>query len=383
MLSKLRIAYGDDDDIDLGIPQLEALLRSALGSSDHSTANAGSTTYPSTGRRMKLQRPVIELTSTSPGAGKTHLLYLLASHAVTTSTSGREHKATVVIDADNRFDVERLATVLRQQIRHAHRAALQHTHTEPRHENAAGNDVSDPPARPIDDTTDETQVEELVQLSLRHIHIFRPQSLGALVATLAELETYLFGPQSHLSGDRHVSAVLLDSASTFYWQHRADEDALRARRAEGLQDAQQTTERPLYSRLLQALRELQLRLDCSVVYTSLSSSMVRENISSVSRSFESAGRSGLRPFLPPSWSGYPTVQLQLQRARVAKFALGMGAREAWTDRDMRWEAVRAGQFTASITDSRGSQRKVFDFAVDSEGIRIEDGGHRQPDPGRS
>lgn len=321
----------------------------------------------------KVSKPIIELTSTSTGAGKTHLCYLLSVLAVLPALEYagelRGRKGTVVvIDTDDRFDVERLDAVMREHIRNVPKPPP--SRTDP---------ASSPSADPVDKdkqddyTLTDEQLDELVQQTLRHLHIFQPQSLQALVATLNHLETYLTNISAHCSADRQLDTIVLDSASSFYWQHRAEEDNLRLRRIEGTYDGSGSVEPPLYTQLLRALRKAQQRFNCNVVYTSQSNPPFKDNTGSAGRSFDSSTvRTNLRPLLPPSWFAYPTFRLLLQRTRVARFAVGMGAEDAWKDRDTRWEAVKGGRYSACTIDTNGVERKVFDFDINANGISIED-----------
>ncbi|KAK4960713.1 hypothetical protein LTR66_012921, partial [Elasticomyces elasticus] len=147
--------------------------------------------------------PIIELTSPSPGGGKTHLLYYLITTLVLPKTwpgialhgSGA---AVVVLDTDSRFDIPRLAQIMKQHIS----TLASKTTTAP----------------------STVELEALLMDSLQHVHIFRPDSMASLLTTLDTLPAYLLAsattdtstantttPPPHSSAQRRLGALILDS----------------------------------------------------------------------------------------------------------------------------------------------------------------------------
>lgn len=108
----------------------------------------------------------------------------------------------VVLDTESRFSVPRIVQILRYYI---HSRTLNNKNES---------------NQPIPSTTD---IEATILTALTHIHIFRPQSLASLTATLHTLPTYLLtSPSAAHSFQKHVGALILDSASSFFWQEKAD-----------------------------------------------------------------------------------------------------------------------------------------------------------------
>src|SRR4030095_12875097 len=74
---------------------------------------------------------------------------------------------------------------------------------------------------------EDLQLHSMLHECLRHVHVFRPQSSQALLATIQSLETYLLDGSDHISGLRPLRAIVLDSATAFYWQDRREAEILR------------------------------------------------------------------------------------------------------------------------------------------------------------
>ncbi|KAK5001318.1 hypothetical protein LTR28_012803, partial [Elasticomyces elasticus] len=151
------------------VPALDHLLNPTAFSDDAQSHDAGTQNFPAQQRHDRpappethppLSKPedppIIELTSPSPGGGKTHLLYYLITtlvlpqtwHGIALHGSGA---AVVVLDTDSRFDVPRLAQIMKQHI-----STL----------------TSKTTAAPS------TVELELLMDSLQHVHVFRPDSMG-------------------------------------------------------------------------------------------------------------------------------------------------------------------------------------------------------------
>lgn len=305
------------------------------------------------------QRPVIEFTSISPGAGKTQFLY----YAIALSILPRQYQgynlngrntAVVVIDADDRFEVTRLAEVMASYI------TLQQKAT-PRTANAEETNM-----------TIDVETDDLVAHALQHVHIFRPQSLSSLVATFNSLDAYLFDLRAHQSSQRPLGAIILDGASAFFWQHRAEEDAARLKDAE--QSGTSTTAdgkyptTPAYSHLLAALKRALTTFDCPVIYTSQSTVFAGQERGTSNE--RTSSRTHLRPLLPPNWTSFPTVRLLFERAKTVQFAPGMSAEEAWAERELRQEVVDRGIFVAKVVG--GDRSAKFEFAVRRDGVFMPD-----------
>ncbi|KAF2092233.1 hypothetical protein K490DRAFT_61674 [Saccharata proteae CBS 121410] len=299
--------------------------------------------------------PVVELTSISPGAGKTHLLYLITAIAILPALySGIElqgkHSAAVVYDTDGRFDVARLAQIMKHYIITC--AKQQHQHLADQ---------------------DDAHIANLLHSSLTHLHILRPQSQSALLASLATLPAYLFNARAHHSTHRPLHALILDSASAFYWPVKAAEETSRlaqpqdqngTENEEKLHPASSSpTASESYATLSRTLRKLQRQLSCTVIVTSTSMPYTHPNTSATLLPT-------LRPLLPPSWTLFPTLRLAVARAAVPPFAPGMSVEDAGRERRDRQGVVQRGVFGAWV-DGWGAD--LWSGRV-REGLRRVEGG---------
>ncbi|KAK5291066.1 hypothetical protein LTR16_002367 [Cryomyces antarcticus] len=291
-----------------------------------------------TARKSVARHPIVEITSPGPGHGKTHLLYYIAAIAVLPQTWNGEkvdgkNGAAVVLDTEERFDVHRLVQVMKHYIQ-VHIAPL---------------------------NSDSADIEALVAAALQHIHIFRPQSLDSLIATVDSLASYLFDSSAHFSSRRQITAILLDSASAFFWQDRQEQETARllgiterSSNSSGTRTANTKSQQ-----LLRSFRTAQHVLGgCPLVATvwNLSPSSARNP----------------KPQLPPPWSGSScTLRLVLERRPVAKFAANMSIEEAAKDRARRQQAVEEAGFEAWI-ERPGYEdwNEGFRYSITEEGFTI-------------
>ncbi|KAH0562396.1 hypothetical protein GP486_002919, partial [Trichoglossum hirsutum] len=217
ILHSLRILCGSRQRSQLHIPALDRLLNVFIQPfpipRQPAAAAAEQVLHPSkqfnpTGAssyQAKVVPAVVEITSTSPYCGKTHLLYYITAIAVLPSKvndvflNGKEG-AVVVLDTDARFDVLRLRQVMKHFIktRHSEASALSEY--------------------------DEDGLEGVIRHALLHVHIYHPQSSASLAATIEAIPPYLLcgTGKKHFSSGRALEAVLLDSVSAFVYQDRAD-----------------------------------------------------------------------------------------------------------------------------------------------------------------
>lgn len=214
-----------------------------------------SPTDPISALRVDEVNPVVEVSSFSSGAGKTQLLYYLTAVAILPAhyngvQLGGRNAAIVFIDADGRFDADRLHAVAKGIIQ---RKLDAHLRSE----------------------TAESGVESLLLSALHHVHVFRPQSSLSLLATLKYLDAYLLDLNCHFSSSRPLHAILLDSANAFFWQDKLRDEVARIEEI-GRSSAEIEREREqnrsfqlgvLYAALVEELRRLQRRFGCAIFYT--------------------------------------------------------------------------------------------------------------------
>lgn len=311
--------------------------------------------------RIKSTDPVVEISSTSSGAGKTQTLYYLAAVAILPSEfngaklNGRE-SAVVFIDSDGRFDAERLLTVAR---------GIVHKKLKSQHERAVS-----PSASATEGVLEYSQedLDALLVASLQHVHVFRPQSSVALLSTLQSLDTYLLDLARHFSSSRPLHAIIIDSASAFFWQDKLHDEVARTEDIGRPYDEIECERRKkksfylfdMYADLVTELKRLQRRFSCAVVYTTIAWSG-RSTPGQLSTPRPSgpfalfdpsdipASRApSFRSSLPGPWGVFPTIRLVVQRDMVRPFPPTMTAIEAQRQAPRRQEVVLKGRFVGWV-----------------------------------
>lgn len=300
--------------------------------------------------RHKRPSPVVEISSSLSGAGKTQLLYYMTARAILPRTYGGIsigglEAAVVWMDTDDRFDVHRLRNVARELLRQARESADE--------------EVVDKVTEPFSDA----QLTELLTSCLQHVHVFRPQSSIALLATLCTLDKYLYDLSRHHSASRPLHMLVIDSVTAFLWQDKLRDELARTEeigrsRAEIDQQraSKQTFHLPdLYAELVHELKRLQSRFGCGVIFTTTVSSgrPPASNNSGQSGPSDPYGRPpsktpSLRPALPAPWGTFPVLRLVVHRDTVRPFPPAMSAHDARRDASMRQSVVRQGKFSAWV-----------------------------------
>jgi hypothetical protein len=231
--------------------------------------------------------------------------------------------AVILLDTEGRFSISRLVEIMQGYIT-----------------------TKDPEA---------VKTSELINKSLQHLHIFQPQTMESTLATLSSLHSYI-SKQAQASAQRPLHSIIVDSASTFYWQSRADADtvqlSLLEQNATGLSPALPNP----YNLLVQSLRELSRTFSCAIVATTYAFSFTTKE----------AGMPVLRT-LPAPWTTFPTVKLLLTREPVRKFARGMSVEEALKEQAGRQQVVERARFRAILV---GSSDVLF-FVVQKNGVVVE------------
>lgn len=332
--------------------------------------------------RSKRPDPVIEISSSFSGAGKTQLLYYLVAHAILPKALGDipvqgQDGAVVFIDTDDRFDPERLRAIAREIMR----KSCQPLDPEDRQKNSSL----------LDD-----DIESLILSALKHVHLFRPESSSALLTTLVSMDRYLHDISGHHSASRPLQMIAIDSATAFIWLDRLRDEISRT---EDIGRPQMEVERDrdlkrsfhlsdIYADLANNLKRLQNHFGSTVVFTS-----TVPEIRPVRATPEHAGPPGpfeqspsrtpsLRPPLPAPWGTYPILRLIVQRDTVRSFPVSMSAHDARKEASMRQSIVQQGKFSAwvnawgqeewprrvldGITYTGGS----FSFYVNASGVDI-------------
>ncbi len=229
-------------------------------------------------------------------------------------------------------------------------------------------------------------LDAMLTAALHHVHVFRPQSSASLLATVEGLPNYLFSSTAHISQNRCLQALLLDSASAFFWQDRmADDQPEESATADGgKQHPERKTFVQTWQLLVRALRSVQATFHCTIVATNwgLFSTAPQQQQQYTSQVINPS----IRPHLPAVWTSFCTLRIVVQRDKVKQFASGMTLSEAAMENDRRLEAVQQAGFSGWIDEweSEGWSAEIRDrlravkgrgsfwFWVRDEGVGIEE-----------
>ncbi|OJD21441.1 hypothetical protein ACJ73_07218 [Blastomyces percursus] len=357
-------------------------------------------------------QPVLEITSPSSADGKTHLLYYITALAVLPRTyknialRGRS-SAIVFLDTDCRFDAARLREVARGIVLES---AVEQGISLP----GAGNNYGIGGK----EGDDAEMMNAMIHAALSHVHVFRPQSSESLLATIQSIESYLLrgmgttygeGEHKHASHSRPLHAILLDSASAFYWQDRREMEVLsipgvreeRARRARDQNENQKdndtdtnttantpTAQSQLPHQIIHALRSLQHTFSCPLVFTTWA--LLRATPSThhhnntphaphaqttTSTPLYASLRPSFRPHLPRPWPSFPTCRVIVQREVVRPFAPYLTMEDIKREARERQEVVRKGRVVGWVDgngfswdrERNAMAERLFGFSLTGEG----------------
>ncbi|KAJ5668615.1 uncharacterized protein N7477_007185 [Penicillium maclennaniae] len=313
------------------------------------TGELGSNVLFTHSNRSKRLSPVVEIASSLSASGKSQLLYYLIALAILPrsfgeSSVGGHEAAVVLIDADDRFDAEVLQIVARGIFREA----------------KGSKDLSDSNGANEAQALPDDELETVISSALQHVHVFRPQSSSALLATLCGLNAYLFDLSRHHSASRPLQMIAIDSVTAFFWQDRLRDEVARTEeigrlRAEIDQEREQKQSfylSDLYSQIVTELKRLQGQFGCTVVYTATVSGgrpTVKSSHSAPGPYDRCPSRTpSLRPALPAPWGIFPTLRLVVHRDLVRSFPPAISAHDARQDAPKRQDVLRQGKFSAWV-----------------------------------
>lgn len=279
--------------------------------------------------------PILEISSSLSSSGKSQLLYYLTARAILPQCCGLmrvggQDAAVVFIDTDHRFDADRLRVVARSFIQQEQRKNCLDAGVQP----------------------DNKDMEALLVSSLQHVHVFRPQSSSALLATLQSLYSYLLDLSQHQSSSRPLQMIVIDSVTAFIWQDRLRDEVARTEEiGRSQEDIDYAREKgrsfhlaDLYAELANGLKQLQNRFQCAIVYTSVVSGG-----RAVPDLYGSEVQvSSLRPALPAPWGILPTLRVIVHRSSVRPFPSSMALRAAVKDAPSRQNVVRQGKISVCV-----------------------------------
>ncbi|KAK2759938.1 hypothetical protein FQN54_002674 [Arachnomyces sp. PD_36] len=359
LLNDFNKTYPHRKPTNLGIEPLDELLQIFHGGSAQPRPDRGDPSERTAAdigqRRAELNKEtVVEITSPYSGCGKSHLLYYMVAIAILPPSfndialNGAE-SAVVFLDTDGRFDVYRLRDIMVDIVRHK----------------------SPHPPGTAESGTSIREVEAMIRDCLHHIHLFRPQSSESLLSTINNLEHHLLHSTDHVSTNRPLHSILLDSANTFYWQDRFQDDFARiSTSATG--PTTQRHKRPQKQAIKHSLRNLQMLFSCAVIYTTWGLSP------------QSRHQAGVLSF-PPWWHDFPTLRLVVDRDTIRPFGSDMTVDEALRDAQVRHAVVSKGKFSGWVNPwgknewasdipeqlSRTEGKGLFSFWITRDGVAFD------------
>ncbi|MCJ1343647.1 hypothetical protein MMC31_001843 [Peltigera leucophlebia] len=247
--------------------------------------------------------PVLELSSAVPCSGKTQLLYkililalLPQSHA--SIPLGGKSSAVVLFDLSSKVSILRLRNVMTAHISTC-AIAFQSAPLQMR------------------------DIQNLVQASLLHLHIFRPQSPSSFSATLASLRNYFFSkPLQHISALRPISSIILSDLSAFNLHGFLQPTSNTLSSESNITATRKSPPIDISSKqrdLISVLRSLQISFSCPIIATTSSFFFPM--------TLQFTNNRTLRPAMPPIWNAFVTVQLVVERVSVTKFPPTTSTRE--------------------------------------------------------
>lgn len=272
----------------------------------------------------------------------------LTAVAVLPRNMGGKQAAVVIIDTDGRFSVPRLAHQIKRQVSLNQKEDI---------------------------TTSE--VEDIMLLSLKHVHIFSPQSLLSTIATINSLQSYLFNPTRHHSFDRAISFIALDSASTFYWQHRTETDDAILLTSTSTGAIKPTSRSNGHIQLAASLKNATRTFNTSLIFTSWhNGAPLKDPTSNLGPDAQS-----FRSSLPSPWPNLATLRLIVHRAPVRKLPVEMSVEDALRETESRQKVVEKGKAECFVNEF-GVEESVmqilrasgagFDFYITEGGVEMGD-----------
>lgn len=286
--------------------------------------------------KLAAKLPVIELTSASPCSGASQILHYITAVSILPATFNDiqlqgKGGTVVILDNSGNFNVLRLQQIMRHYIQQRLPSTTPESHNP-------------------NDPALETETYALIRASLHHVHIFRPQSSAALLATIQSLSAYLLSPTHHFSGPRPLEAILIDDIGAFVWQDRAEDAAAQSEVAPASlhpnlgastsKDPNPLTNR--YQALTSALRTVQSLFACPVIVTT------RALFPLPSPSTSSYATHAIRPHLPSPWPTFPTLRLIIDRVPVPKFRESLSVQGAWREAGARREVVERAERVVGV-----------------------------------
>ncbi|KAI5244689.1 hypothetical protein E4T43_03618 [Aureobasidium subglaciale] len=203
--------------------------------------------------------------------------------------------------------------------------------------------------------------QKSVHDTLNHIHIYSPKSLTSLIATLSTLPSYFLSP-SNPSRSRRLGAIILDSASSFYWDDR-------------FASSTTSTSTPgigRYPALASVLKRVSITLQAPVLFTT--DHLTPTTLETKHKT------AALKPQLPSPWPTLPSLHLIITRKQeIARFERDIDAQTAITQTKTRDKAAVSSAPKFEITvNSHGDEGWMamtsghggFSVKIDGKGVEM-------------
>ena len=293
---------------------------------------------------------VIELTATTSCSGKTQLLYLIAASSLLpthpeTDSVNNGGSEVIWLDADCRFSIFRLQQIILQCIGKSYERV-----------SSLGNSEL---------------IQRLCNISLEHLHVFRPQSFDSLISTIISLPSYLFKSSLHQLASRPLRLVIISSLSAFLGSDNIKSDVELPTTPEQSRGNHFNRQ---YVDLTASLKGLLDIFDCTIIATNWSLSPLQEDIHGVS----------IRNHLPNIWNNLCMMKLLVKRDRVLKFEPKMSVEETANDGVVREEVLSQSKFSCHLNHwgseewSNGVSRELrvlenrggFSFEINEDGVVV-------------
>jgi hypothetical protein len=208
-----------------------------------------------------------------------------------------------------------------------------------------------------------------IHAALSHIHIFQPSSLSSLIATISSLPSYFLDPENR-SAERRVGAIIINSASTFFW---ADKAATSIGQAQGQAQSK-------YPALASTLRRTSTTLQAPVFFSTENLSTLTTSSTSSTSAISTSNPLAIRPHLPSPWPTLPTLRLIISKNTIQSFPKDIDAETCLKHAGARDKAVREAGFVVRVNrwgsdgqrerESEADGDKGFEVRIDGKGVTV-------------
>lgn len=298
----------------------------------------------------KIERLVLELRNDESSQGETNLQLYLAAFSVLERGYGGKEAAVVWIDNALRFSAARFSHILQCHL------------------------ATQAPCLSFQNR------ESLSHAALQHVHVFRPQSSVQFIKTLKDIPNYLLDCNNHVSGNRPLGLLVIDTATAFHWQDRLDAVTAELKRnTTETQSGGSSTTDSRTGEVIACLKAIQQSFSCIILFTTIPTAKANYNPS------ESTQIQSNRNYTVTRLSSFASLAFVISRLPVPPFDSSMDLWECNRDQPNRLAAVSQDRFNACVDSSVGGvwgaeqnpavaslpMKAAFSYRVSAEGIEFE------------